>query len=274
MAATRWPGWILGLAALAAGCRVDSPDLAGYQFMCEGESGCPDGQHCQDGVCEPDEPGDDADPDGPDASVDPSLVAHLPLDLLSGDESPDIAGDHAASCESGSCPVLAAGQVDGALEFDGTDDGMTLASSGGLTPASGTLAVWVYLPAHPPAGESMSVIGKAFGAEVENSYELYVNDAGIPIFYTTAAEILAPTAVPEGEWVHLAATWTPTTLRLFVNGQDEGSAAGTPMFDGNPVLLGMDRNNGDEDSFLQGRIDEVRIYDRALPEFEIAVLAE
>lgn len=274
MAARRWLGWMVGAVALAAACRVDAPDLAGYSFLCEGEEDCPAGQRCQDGVCEPDPGNGDADPDDPDASVDPSLLAHLPLDLLSGDESPDVAGDHAASCETGSCPLTATGQIDGALELDGIDDGMTLAGSGGISPAAGTVAVWLYLPAVPPAGESMTVVGKAFGTGLENSYELYVDDGGIPIFYTTAAEIVAPSPVPEAAWVHLAATWTATTLRLFVDGEPAGSAAGTPTFDGNPVLLGMDRNDGAEDSFLEGRLDEVRIYDRALDEAEIAGLAE
>jgi len=264
--------WLLPLG-LAAACQVDAPDLGGYQFACDDSAAgaCPSGQVCQDGLCVSTPAGDAGDPD---AASDPSLIAHLPLDVIDGDLTPDIVGPHEASCSAGACPVPEGGKIGGALSFDGVDDGMALSSPAGLNPPAGTLSVWLYLPAHPTGGATWSVVGKAYGGDVENSYELYVNADGHAVLYSTAAEIAAPAPLPLATWTHLAATWGEDTLRLFVAGEEVGSAAGTPMFDGSPVLLGMDRNDGSSDSFLPGRLDDLRIHDRALSPGEIAALAE
>lgn len=264
------------LALLLAGCRVDSPDLGGYQFACEeeGPGGCPAGQTCQDGICVPttgDAGAGDAGGDG--AAVDPSLIAHLPLDLLDGDETPDVAGMHDATCVGGNCPSTVGGQIGGALSFDGVDDGMELASGSTLDPVRGTVAVWLYLPAHPAAGATVSVVGKAYGDGIENAYELWVDDGGKLYLFAAGSHLDAPTPLEEGRWTHVAATWGDDTLRLYVDGEEENTSSGTPLFDDSPVLLGMDRNNGIDESFLTGRLDDVRIHDRVLSAAEIAALA-
>ena len=69
-------------------------------------------------------------------------------------------------------------------------------------------------------------------------------------------------------WSHLAATYDGTTIRLYVNGVEAGTAAGAGALpeSANPLRIGGNAVWGE---YFKGRIDEVRIYNRALSAAEI-----
>jgi hypothetical protein len=69
-------------------------------------------------------------------------------------------------------------------------------------------------------------------------------------------------------WTHLAASYDGATLRLYVNGVQVASRAqtGAIVATTNPLRIG---GNGVWGEYFQGRIDEVRIYNRALSQSEI-----
>ncbi|MDD5706048.1 MAG: choice-of-anchor Q domain-containing protein [Kiritimatiellae bacterium] len=78
---------------------------------------------------------------------------------------------------------------------------------------------------------------------------------------------------PIGEWHHIAATYDGTTIKLYVDGGEPGSAAasGTGSIDAGPLYIGAksasDWMSGD---FWNGLIDDVRVYNgRALSQDEI-----
>lgn len=86
--------------------------------------------------------------------------------------------------------------------------------------------------------------------------------------------------VPEpGQWVHMAGTYDGTTMRLFVDGHEIGSRplTGRIRLDDNPVTLGGEENGPtprDVENELDGYLDDVRLYDRALSPDEIWALAQ
>jgi hypothetical protein len=69
-------------------------------------------------------------------------------------------------------------------------------------------------------------------------------------------------------WTHLAATYDGTTLRLYVNGVQAGSRAvsGAIQVSNRPLRIGGNSVWGE---WFAGRIDEVRIYRRALSAAEV-----
>ena len=75
-------------------------------------------------------------------------------------------------------------------------------------------------------------------------------------------------SLPLNTWTHLAATYDGTTLRLYVNGVQVGSrAVASPLLTSTGVLrIGGNSVWGE---FFAGRIDEVRLYNRALAAAEI-----
>ena len=75
--------------------------------------------------------------------------------------------------------------------------------------------------------------------------------------------------MPLNTWTHLATTYDGTTLRLFVNGTQVGSRAvsGALLTSSGVLRIGGNSQWGE---YFAGRIDEVRIYNRALTQSEIA----
>jgi hypothetical protein len=69
-------------------------------------------------------------------------------------------------------------------------------------------------------------------------------------------------------WTHLAGTYDGATLRLYVNGVQVSSRSpsGPIAVSTNPLQMGGDSIYG---QYFQGRIDEVRVYNRALSATEI-----
>jgi hypothetical protein len=69
-------------------------------------------------------------------------------------------------------------------------------------------------------------------------------------------------------WTHLATTFDGSNLRLYVNGALVGtrSASGTILTTTNPLRIGGSSALG---RWFRGRIDEVRVYNRALSASEI-----
>jgi len=85
---------------------------------------------------------------------------------------------------------------------------------------------------------------------------------------TFASPLLGTGALTANTWVHLAGTYDGATLRLYLNGVQVNSRAETgPIATStNPLHIGGDSIYG---QYFQGRIDEVRIYNRALSAPEI-----
>ena len=82
------------------------------------------------------------------------------------------------------------------------------------------------------------------------------------------AEALSPNPLTANTWAHLAATYDGAMVRLYVNGVQVASRAqiGAIATSTNPLQIGGDSIYS---QYFAGRIDEVRIYNRALSSAEI-----
>jgi hypothetical protein len=76
-------------------------------------------------------------------------------------------------------------------------------------------------------------------------------------------------ALPIGVWTHIAGVFDGKNLSTYVNGQFKGSvsAVGTLQNNGFPLYIGADY--GSHGGYFNGRIDDVRIYNRALSDAEV-----
>jgi hypothetical protein len=106
------------------------------------------------------------------------------------------------------------------------------------------------------------------------AYSLYQNNANTKasayIFSNGAErEAVGQSDLPMNTWTHLAATFDGTQLKLYVNGTLEQTTvyAGTVLTSNHP--LGIGGNGYWLNENFPGRIDEVRIYNRALSQSEI-----
>jgi hypothetical protein len=130
-----------------------------------------------------------------------------------------------------------------------------------------TLEAWVY----PTAAADGTVIVKESAGGMAYALYSYDNTPG-PVAYLDSGGYAAArgsTGLPLNAWSHLAATYDGATLRLYVNGALVTSrAVGTAIVTSTAALrIGGNSVWGE---YFQGRIDEVRLYNRALSASEIA----
>lgn len=76
------------------------------------------------------------------------------------------------------------------------------------------------------------------------------------------------TEIPLNKWVHVAATWDGTHIKYYVNGKQDPLTyefTGTISVTYSDLVMGLDYGP----SYLKGKLDDVRIYNRALTAEEI-----
>ena len=173
-------------------------------------------------------------------------------------------------------PTWVAGQNGLALRLDGTGDYATVPDSASLDISSTiTLAAWV----KPEKTATQYLIKKATQNGTDG-YELSLATTGFPFvrFNSTASgttyRVDSPIAYPNNgtTWMHLAATSDGTTIRLYVNGAEVATKPAPAAITTNNLALGIGAQ-GDGVSQLQGAMDDVRVYNRALSASEVAALA-
>jgi hypothetical protein len=130
-----------------------------------------------------------------------------------------------------------------------------------------TLEAWVY-PTTAPSG---------WRAIIDKNVDGYYLMAGSSVnnrpavggnFVAGNQNTIGPSALAANTWTHLASTFDGATVRLFVNGVQVASQAQSTLFVPTTGTLQIGADSYPAESFI-GRIDEVRIYNRALSAAEI-----
>jgi hypothetical protein len=209
---------------------------------------------------------------------DPSLVAHYKFDDDPADGVRDSSGNgHSGTCHT-TCPMVSIGKVGAAYTFNSTSDLIDVMDAADLRPSTSiTISVWVMTN----SGTGVrSVAGKRFGTADQNSWQLIVDSMNELTICATPAVGLgrcdksAPGAVTTGAWHHLAMVWNGSNHLGYVDGLRVIDAPVGISYDAGLVLIGGDiNNNNPPEVFFGGRLDELRIYGRALNDNEVAALA-
>ncbi|MHC4626564.1 MAG: LamG domain-containing protein [Planctomycetota bacterium] len=170
---------------------------------------------------------------------------------------------------TGGAPGYGAGMVNQALVFDGVDDYLELPLA--PSPTTYTIAAWV----KPARTDSASIIARtsSSGTTTHWSHQLRITSSGVFEHYTwdgSARIVTGTTPIEADAWYFVAAIATNGgDVRLYVNGQEEGTATtvGTLWAAGDRYRVGS--NSGNAMGWLEGMVDDIRIYDHILSEVEI-----
>src|SRR2546430_1106977 len=195
------------------------------------------------------------------------LVAAYGFNEGSGTTVTDSSGNNNVGTVSGAA-WTPAGRYGSALVFDGTSTSVTVPSSASLVLTTGmTLEAWVY-PTVAPTGWRAVIDKNADGYYLMASSDQGNRPAVGGSWTAGNQNTVGPTALPVNAWTHLAGTFDGTTVRLYVNGVEVASQAqATSLVNTAETLqIGADKFAGEN---FAGRIDEVRIYNRALSPAEI-----
>ncbi|MGW6003977.1 LamG-like jellyroll fold domain-containing protein [Oerskovia enterophila] len=162
-----------------------------------------------------------------------------------------------------------------AVRFDGATGKVSIPDADGLDVSSAlTVAAWV----RPEQVATQYVVKKA-SPSATDGYELGLSSAGKAFLRLNQAtsgdtyRVNATSTYPSNgtTWVHLVGTYDGQRMRLYVDGVEQGSAAGPAAVGVNtlPLLLGGQPGGTLP---LKGAVDGVRLYDRALSAAEVVAL--
>ena len=168
-------------------------------------------------------------------------------------------------------PAWTTGRYGGALLFDGSNDRVRVSDSSSLDlTAAATFEAWVY-PTAAPSGWR-TILQK----EVDAYFFTASGGGGSGNTPTTGGTfngacctfLSGMLALAANTWTHVAATYDGARLRLYVNGTLVASTPRTGSYQvtAAPLWIGGNAVYGEH---FRGKLDEVRIYRRALSQAEI-----
>ena len=182
----------------------------------------------------------------------------------------DSVGSNHGTLEGGT--AYAAGMAGQGFSFDGIDDLVAIPAGGFPTGASDrTLEAWVKVDAMP-VEEAFFAGYDSFGA-YGSTYHLGANSRGL-FFSSWGPDLFSPSPLTMGQWHHVAVTNAGNLVTLYLDGVPVNSGSlpiDTPPANSQFFIGKVGGQYGDIRR-LQGQVDEVTLYARALTSEEIAAI--
>ena len=198
-------------------------------------------------------------------------VSFYPLDETSGTTAEDVVGDNDATLLNGAAFVVA--KNGNGVSLDGADDVVDTGEPLLNTAADYSTSAWVKLD---KADGAFQTVVSQDGPSTSDFFLQYSGADQRFAMSFAGVRALAPAKPEVGRWYHLTGVRDTVRgeLRLYVDGELAGTTgACLPQAapTGNTVI-GRGRYNGSAVDFLDGTVDQVHLYDRALSATEIREL--
>ena len=203
-------------------------------------------------------------------AADPDLVGYWKFDETSGVTALDASGNGNDGTLEGD-PQWVTGMINGALEFDGSDDYVEVPDHETLQQwESFTLAAWINQ--YESVSSGMRIIdkctaGTSNGPHMDTYPGAFIRSCSGSSCDSTPAEHSL------NEWHHVAVTYDQGIKQIYVDGLLEQTATTGSPLTGNtiPLTIGCDSNKA---NLFMGMIDEAAYFGRALTQEEIWVLMD
>ncbi len=220
-------------------------------------------------------------------ALNASQIGYFPFDRVENNHFENRAGDR-RSAQGVDDPQVVPGKVGQGLQLSG-DNGVSMSAGGEFTRNDPfTIALWI----HAPAEYDRAVVfhrSRAWTDSGSRGYELLIEQgrlsaALIHFWPGNAVRVVAREKLPLDRWVHVAVvydgSWQAEGLELYVDGRRIETDTvrdkltkhiiGSDGFPGGDVRELAIGNRFRDKGFKQGRVDELRIFDRDLTPLEIA----
>jgi hypothetical protein len=163
------------------------------------------------------------------------------------------------------------GPVGGALAFDGLDDYVDCGSDPALAPEQMTIAFWIWVDSRV---SYQYPLGRISDTTAAREYMFSTGGEGKLEFSFgldawKRVVVVSQSTLPVRQWVHVAATRDGAMASLYLDGQlqDWASYSFVPPHEAQALRIGS-VGTTEGAGFFKGKLDDVRIYDRALTEEE------
>ena len=170
--------------------------------------------------------------------------------------------------------VYGPGKTGQAIQLDGNLSYVEIPDSDSLDKDLNSMALsaWVKINSFPVQGYAPVV--------KERSYRFFIDPSGYVGFvvatknnawYSPGTGTNCSTRLSIGKWYHLVGTYDGSFMNCYINGTKEGTGpqpiSGSIADESNPLYFGY--KSADNIDWLDGMIDEVRLYRRALDDTEV-----
>ena len=204
-------------------------------------------------------------------AIDDGVVAWWRFDDGSGGTAVDATGfGRNGTLTAPLAQWQATGQIGGSLRFTGeVNQSVTVENHASLNPTAAiSISAWVNATDWTT---NRRVLQKG---NTDNQYRLLI-EAGELVWHIANVGRLEAPLPPANQWVHIAAIYDGARMRVFVNGVQTGvlAATGAIPVTTDPIYLATKTPEAIAGDHLNGSLDDVRIYNRALKVSEIGTLA-
>ncbi|MBI4358299.1 MAG: LamG domain-containing protein, partial [Candidatus Omnitrophica bacterium] len=172
----------------------------------------------------------------------------------------------------------------GSLSFDGMNDYVDMGNAPSLQLTGAmSVSVWVYVNSFGSGSATNSRFVSKSGLSGQRGWELNLESATGKVRFavspdgSTTTLVNAPSPTVTGQWVHYVGTYEPgVALRIYVDGVlNNSNTVGIPSSQYNTANnVWMGGRTGCSNCYLNGLIDDVRLYNRALSQAEVLNLAQ
>ncbi len=201
----------------------------------------------------------------------PGLVAYWPLDENTGATTADASGNGHTGTLVGEYNWTT-GLINSAVNFHGTNNAahVAVADSPALefgAAQSFTIGAWVF-PVTTSSGKEQTLLNKS--ADQGNEYGLYINADGNWAFRTGSSanpnDVAGPAATAN-TWTYVCGVQDVAagTRTLYINGAAVATGPVEPGDGHGQLFIGSQNLAAPNDNSFQGEIDEVRVYNTAIP---------
>lgn len=166
------------------------------------------------------------------------------------------------------------GKFNYALDLDGTDDYVSVATPA-LPTGDFSYSSWVNLGAN--TDENLFLTADGSGGD---EFRVYIDSSNhVAVYTNNTLQVTSNRSVSTGVWTNIVVTRSGSTVRIYLNGQQDTSTGtdGTALsFSTCSLLIGVDSSatcdTGTLNKYLDGKIDEVQVYNFALTLPQIQLL--
>lgn len=162
-------------------------------------------------------------------------------------------------------------QTGQALQFDGSNDYVTVPYNANLNSNVFSVQLWANVPT---SGGYFGLVANRINSGPKKGYILYKNAANQwELLFANQGggwTEMQTSSITPNQWVHLTVTYDGTTVRLYVDGILSVSA--NTSHAPNPsatMFIGARGDGGTPDFFTYGQLDDVRFWNRALTAAEV-----
>ncbi|MBP0011132.1 LamG-like jellyroll fold domain-containing protein [Roseofilum sp. Belize Diploria] len=157
--------------------------------------------------------------------------------------------------------------------FNGSNNYIQVPCQKELNPAQFTVSCWAKVEGGQGQWRSPVTCRTARGSSALGGYILYAGNNNKWQFWTGNGGwvVLQGADVVLNTWTHVAATYDGSTMKLYINGELSGSPVQSKILINNqyPLRIGAGMTEGSPTYFFNGKIAEVRLWDKARSQEEI-----